>query len=235
MVTFLVKNSLMTEARKENPTPVSLVEHSTSSRLRARKRGKTATKILQTATEMFAEKGFGGSTMDELCARSGANKASIYYHFGDKAGLYEAALTELFKSVVEPVLQAVAQAQGTVEKLHAFIAAFAENASQTPTMPAILMREIAGGGMNMPLAAREQMQRLLFALKVILQDGEKTGRFKPSDPLTTHFMILGSLCFFITSAPMRQAIPAKKKIDPTLDETIQQLTAMVEAALSIES
>lgn len=221
----------MTEILKESPTPVSLVEHSTSSRLRAPKRGKTATKILQTAIEMFAEKGFGGSTMDELCARSGVNKASIYYHFGNKAGLYETALTELFKSVVEPVLQAVVQAQGPVEKLHAFIATFAENASQTPTMPAVLMREIAGGGMNMPIAAREQMQRLLFALKVILQDGEKTGRFKSGDPLTTHFMILGSLCFFITSAPMRRAIPAERKLDLSLQETIQQLTSMVELAL----
>ncbi|CAN8139295.1 HTH tetR-type domain-containing protein [uncultured Thiomicrorhabdus sp.] len=223
----------MTQAKIKTKEPPSLVGHSTLSRLRAKKRGKTANKILATATEMFAETGFGGSTMDELCARSGVNKASIYYHFGDKAGLYEVALTELFKSVVEPVLQTVAQAQGSRNQLHAFIESFAQQASLTPTMPAVLMREIASGGMNMPIAAREQMQRLLFALKVILQQGEEDGIFKESDPLTTHFMILGSLCFFITSEPMRLAIPAEKKLDPSLDETIQQLTSMVEAALLI--
>lgn len=220
----------MTDLESKTALQPSLIEYSTSSRLRAKKRGKTASKILQTATEIFAENGYSGTTMDQLCARSGVNKASIYYHFGDKAHLYEVALTELFQQVIEPVLRAVAQVHDVLEKLHVFIASFAEQASRLRTMPAVLMREIASGGMNMPVAAREQMQRMLFALKVILQEGQKTGRFKTKDPLTLHFMILGSLCFFITSEPMRLAIPAEKK-DLNLDETIGQLTSMVEAVL----
>ncbi|MBD3776644.1 MAG: TetR/AcrR family transcriptional regulator [Thiotrichales bacterium] len=202
-----------------------------ATRVKAKKTGKTAQRILQIATEMFAEKGFEGTIMDELCQRSGVNKASIYYHFGDKIRLYDSTLTHLFKRVADPVLQAVAQAETPLQKLRVFIEVFARNASQTHAMPAVLMREFASGGIHMPTPAREQMQRLLFALKIILSSGHQQGVFKQTDPLTTQFMIVGTLCFFISSEPMREAIPAEKKLDPTLDEIVIQLTRTIESAL----
>lgn len=194
-------------------------------------KNKTAIKILETATELFAEQGYDGAKMDDLCARSGANKASIYYHFKDKANLYEVVLTRLFKGVVDQVIAEVDAQQAVVTKLDAFIETFAKATYQNKQMPAALMREIASGGMNIPVTARAQMQRLLQCLKQILQAGEQANLFQSANPLTIHFMIVGSICFFNASEPMRKSIDSDIQVDPSLDQAIQEISLLVRNAL----
>jgi len=52
----------------------------------------TRARLLEAAGQVFAEHGFQGSTVREICTRAGANIAAVNYHFRDKAGLYLAVL-----------------------------------------------------------------------------------------------------------------------------------------------
>ena len=49
-------------------------------------------RILESAVEEFAEHGLSGARGDRIAGRAGANKQLIYYYFGDKAGLFDAAV-----------------------------------------------------------------------------------------------------------------------------------------------
>lgn len=48
--------------------------------------------ILAAAEELFARSGFTGARVDEIAAASGYNKSLIFHYFGDKLGLYRAAV-----------------------------------------------------------------------------------------------------------------------------------------------
>lgn len=44
--------------------------------------------LIAVGRELFAEKGFAGSSVEEIAARAGVSKPVVYEHFGGKEGLY---------------------------------------------------------------------------------------------------------------------------------------------------
>ena len=188
---------------------------------------KTALHIMQHATQMFATNGYEGTIMDALAERAVVNKASIYYHFQDKANLYEQCLVNLIKRVVDDVIEEIDSVDGAEKKLVTLISAMAQKQYANPDMPAILMRELATGGMRIPVPAQEQMQRMIYKLKEILDEGVTQKIFKSTDVFTTHLMIIGTISLFITSRPIRKTIKTDIAVDPELDEAIENITNLI--------
>ena len=51
-------------------------------------------RVLKVACELFANNGFHGTHLREICKRAGTNVAGVCYHFHSKEGLYEAVSME---------------------------------------------------------------------------------------------------------------------------------------------
>lgn len=196
-----------------------------------KKISKTALMIQNAATELFASHGYDGTIMDELASITGANKASIYYHFQNKKHLYEVCMTDLMTGVANEVVSLVEQQNSVLDKLKTFVVQFSKAAYQNRQIPSVLMREVASGGVNMPVPARQQMQRLVFCLKQILEEGVSLGQFTQVNPITLHMMIVGSLCFYICSEPLRLAIESEQQTDPSLENMTAELVQMVHSSL----
>ncbi len=83
-------------------------------------------KLLESAGEAFAEKGFAKATVREICDRAGANIAAVNYYFRDKEGLYREAIkywSEASRQKYPPNLGLGVDATAE-EKLRAFIRSF---------------------------------------------------------------------------------------------------------------
>src|SRR5215469_8548444 len=52
----------------------------------------TYRRILETAIQVFADKGYEGASTRMLAERAGVNLPAIQYYFGSKEGLYRAAI-----------------------------------------------------------------------------------------------------------------------------------------------
>lgn len=48
--------------------------------------------ILDAATEMFFDVGFAATALEQIAAKAGVSKVTVYNHFGDKRGLFIAAV-----------------------------------------------------------------------------------------------------------------------------------------------
>jgi AcrR family transcriptional regulator len=56
---------------------------------------QTRGRLLDSAGEIFALKGFADATIREICGKAHANIAAVNYHFGDKQKLYAAVFASL--------------------------------------------------------------------------------------------------------------------------------------------
>jgi TetR/AcrR family transcriptional regulator len=54
---------------------------------------RTRSRILRAAIREFAAKGFAGARVDAIAKRARINKRMLYHYFGDKRGLFRAAVT----------------------------------------------------------------------------------------------------------------------------------------------
>ena len=87
---------------------------------------ETRQRLLETAGEIFAEKGFRVATVREICKHAGANIAAVNYHFGDKERLYIAVLQQTFAVANEqyPLNRALAENASPEERLRSFVSAY---------------------------------------------------------------------------------------------------------------
>jgi AcrR family transcriptional regulator len=60
---------------------------------------RTQAQILAAATVEFTAKGLNGARVDQIARRARVNKRMIYHYFGDKEGLYLAALEAAYTSI----------------------------------------------------------------------------------------------------------------------------------------
>jgi len=69
---------------------------------RQRRRAKaTRLKLLNAARDMFAEKGFDSTTIDDITERADVGKGTFYYHFTDKQDL----IGELIKRMMDELME----------------------------------------------------------------------------------------------------------------------------------
>ena len=61
----------------------------------------TQARLLKSACEVFAEKGYREATLAEICDRANANIAAVNYYFRDKATLYAEAWRQSFRRSLE--------------------------------------------------------------------------------------------------------------------------------------
>ncbi len=89
-------------------------------------RAERELQILETARALFAERGFGAVTMDDVAARVGVTKPLLYAYFGNKDRLYIACMQPAGDAMLATVAEAVRATTGPADALrdglHAFFA-----------------------------------------------------------------------------------------------------------------
>ncbi|MCK9273503.1 MAG: TetR/AcrR family transcriptional regulator [Syntrophales bacterium] len=165
-----------------------------------KKRNETDQRILEAAKEVFAESGFSGARVDEIASRAKINKATIYYHIGDKKKLYEEVLHRVIGNIAEKITVILDENGSPEEKLRLYIRTVSKTMDSNPEMAPIIMREIASGANNLPEVIPEDLLRIVGLLSRILQEGKDEGIFTEVSPLVIHLMVIGVLLFYKAGA-----------------------------------
>jgi AcrR family transcriptional regulator len=192
---------------------------------------KTAKKILTAARAVFAENGYSGAHVDEIAARAGVNKATLYYQIGDKDTLYANVIHQVLGNTAQNIAGAVAKANRPEDKLKVYINCIATNMDKNPEWPPIMMREIAADGVHLPRVVIEDIVSVLTILVGILDEGRKEGIFVEVTPFLIHMMIVGTILFYKKSSPIKDRqswLPAAikahdKKLKGSLGEEVATL------------
>jgi len=105
--------------------------------------------LIEVGREVFAEKGYEATAVEELASAAGVSKPVVYEHFGGKEGLYAVVIDREMEKVVQTVTDAIGE--GTPrERFERAIVAFLTYIQAEPDGFAVLSHDapptISGGG-----------------------------------------------------------------------------------------
>jgi len=135
----------------------------------------TRSRILESAGQVFAEKGFEAATVREICRGADVhNIAAINYYFGDKENLYQLAVQIAFKGSTEPMVIPEWPAEtAPAFKLRQFIRGFASELIGDHRKPwhfHLMSRELAQPTLGCVAFVRDFARPHFDVLKSILRE-----------------------------------------------------------------
>src|SRR6516164_2516434 len=100
-----------------------------------------ARRILASAERHFAAQGMAGARTDEIASDAHANKAMLYYYFGDKQRLHRAVLENLFRQLRKVVYTPSSPEATPRERLRDWLNGYVGFLATHPNYPRLVQRE----------------------------------------------------------------------------------------------
>jgi AcrR family transcriptional regulator len=153
-------------------------------------------RLLETAANLFAEKGYAGTYVREIVEKAGVSKPVLYYYFQSKEGLFFAIL-EWASDVQQNVLNEIFEAPGTV--IDRFVYLYRrvyKGIQQYQSLYKMIHGLIYGPPQGAPEYDYACYQRLMFdAVKQIYTEGVSKGEIRKADADEVAFLVLSLLDF----------------------------------------
>jgi len=151
--------------------------------------------ILDEAEKLLAEKGYHDTSIDEIAARAGVAKGTLYQHFPSKEALIMALLernVELLEQTLQRIAREALPARTRLERLLHYV--YQERGGQHKFLLQFIDQSIEGRLSLMAGKHRhiyERWQQITYQIRRMLEDGKAEGAFDQA--ISTELM----LCLFL--------------------------------------
>lgn len=157
----------------------------------------TRKKILLAAEEVFSESGYHKTLVEDIAARAGLGKGTIYRYFATKKELFLSLMFESLDELREIIKAATDKHTGTIDKLKAGIEAYLGFFKRHKQLFVILIYEHNEVGCGENDDCLTKFTDLIGEISDFARGGIADGTFKELDPVTLSYGMLGTLNYVI--------------------------------------
>jgi AcrR family transcriptional regulator len=137
-----------------------------ASRLPAHRRRR---QLLDVAVKVFADRGFHGTSMEDVADAAGVTKPVLYQHFSSKRELYVELLDDVGSRLVDEVTRAVADAHGPRQQVEAGFEAYFRFVARQHDAFRLLFGSGARGDEDFADAVRRVEDRMAVAIAALIE------------------------------------------------------------------
>jgi AcrR family transcriptional regulator len=152
---------------------------------RSRRPEARPSEILAAALDLFAEKGFSATRMEDVARRAGLSKAAIYLYFKDKMALLRALVNEMAGANVSVARGIAEQHQGPVGPLLTMVLTFLARQLRDTRFPE-LVKVVISESRAHPDVGRLYLDSVIAQglplFEGLIRRGIASGEFRAVDP-----------------------------------------------------
>jgi len=135
-------------------------------------------RILASAVEVIAEKGFASSRVSDIASRAGVADGTIYLYFKSKDQILMAALDDAFTSFIRMAherLSVIGDAEG---KLRALVRLHLEVLGRNKPLAVVLQTELRQSAKFLAEFSQRRLRSYLELMRDIIREGQESGEFR---------------------------------------------------------
>jgi AcrR family transcriptional regulator len=165
----------------------------------------TAERILDTAEQLFAERGFDGASLGEVASRVGIRGPSLYSHFKNKQQLYEAVLERLLDPFFS-MLDELSATPESPERSRVSLERMLAHHVAHPNLARLIHQAALAGGSQLDLLVERWYRPFFQSLPALIPESA-TGGSPESQPLTAMIMGFNDMILgYVTLAPLHERL-----------------------------
>jgi AcrR family transcriptional regulator len=153
----------------------------------------TRERILDAALNIFSNKGYHDTRMDEIVEASETSKGSIYFHFPNKERLFLALVDQFADLLERRVVEAVEQEEQGIMQVRAALQACLETFGRYRRPAKILLVQAVGLGSVFEKKRIEVNDRFANLIKKYLDESIAIGDITPVDTEVVSYAWMGAI------------------------------------------
>lgn len=170
---------------------------------------QTARRILAAAEEHFAAQGMAGARTEEIATAAHANKAMLYYYFGDKQRLHRAVMENLLRQLRNAAFAPAAAKSSSRDRLIGWVNGYFDFLATHPNYPRLVQREVMDTAPKFEWIVREYFRPFHKRLRSLIEEGVASGEFRKVNAQQTVFTVLGMTVFYFVAAPVMSQVSGR--------------------------
>jgi TetR/AcrR family transcriptional regulator len=178
---------------------------------------RTRETILAAATASFAERGLDGARIDEIALRAGVPKNLLYYHFGDKDGLFTAVLEAMYETIRARQNDLHIRDLDPVEGMRRLVLFTGRIWMQHPEFMRLVRSENQHDARHIRASPRimRMYVPLIDTLRDLIARGQKAGVFRAGvDPVELYISISSLSAHYISNHRTLDAVLGARPMTP---------------------
>lgn len=162
------------------------------------------TRLLQSALNLFSDKGYEGTSIREIIEGAGVTRPVLYYYFENKEDLFRRLFETTFSQLIEMIDTAAKGDGPCVPRLKAIIsAAFALAEENTQSVRLILQVLFAPPQQGPSLDRNKLIRQRFKAVEHVIKDGLENRELSGGDSQSLTLVFLGIMDFHMMAKSNR--------------------------------
>ncbi|WP_294347331.1 TetR/AcrR family transcriptional regulator [Prosthecochloris sp.] len=153
--------------------------------------------LVKAAVSVFSERGFKGTSMEEVSLRAGIGKGTIYEYFGSKEDLFYACFDWFMKMTIDQAAEALKECAGSEEKLRTAARVWTEVVIRYIDFCPIplevwAMASTGSDNERFSTSLKEMYASFRTSIEEMLREGQSSGEFRRDMDVTAIAIMLVS-------------------------------------------
>ena len=148
-----------------------------------RRRGFTDLEVARAAKQVFWDRGYGGTAIDDLQVATGLSRSSLYLAFGGKRAVFDAAIADYVTSFIDPLVGPLEAPEAGLREAADYFRSLADYFGLPEAHRGCLMvnsmAELAGRDPSFSRSAADFVRRLRTAFGNALGNAAADGAMDP--------------------------------------------------------